>query len=71
MCAIDLPDARVRDSVVTGLRDEGVLALPCGEQSVRFRPALSVTEDELRIGVAALDRVLVRGAVATQDRESA
>ena len=32
--------------------------LPCGGRSVRFRPALSVTEEELDFGLAALDRVL-------------
>jgi L-lysine 6-transaminase len=60
MCAIDLADPASRDYVVAALRDEHVLALPCGVRSVRFRPALSVTEDELGVGVAALDRVLER-----------
>jgi L-lysine 6-transaminase len=38
--------------------DERVLLLGCGTRSVRFRPALTVGEDELAAGVAALDRVL-------------
>ncbi len=71
MCAIDLPDAHRRDLVVAGLREERVLALPCGERSVRFRPALSVTEDELGIGLLALERVLSRIAVPTREREPA
>jgi L-lysine 6-transaminase len=58
MAALDLPDSETRDAVVTRLRAEHVLTLSCGSRSVRFRPALSVTEDELAIGVAALDRVL-------------
>jgi L-lysine 6-transaminase len=58
MCALDLPDTEHRDRVVSGLRDERVLVLPCGDRSVRFRPALSVTEDEVRTGLAALDRVI-------------
>jgi L-lysine 6-transaminase len=59
MCAFSLPDAGVRDRVVTALReDEHVLLLGCGTRSVRFRPALTVGEDELAAGVAALDRVL-------------
>ena len=58
MCAIDLPDGAARDRVIKGLRQERVIALGCGARSVRFRPALSVTEDELGIGLAALDRVL-------------
>ena len=32
--------------------------LGCGARSLRFRPALAVTEGELAEGVAALDRVL-------------
>ncbi len=71
MCAIDLPDAERRDEVVAGLRDERVLVLPCGQRSVRFRPALSVTEDELEIGIAALHRVLRRIEVPTPQRASA
>jgi L-lysine 6-transaminase len=59
MCAFDLPDAALRDAVVARLRThERVLILPAGERSVRFRPTLAVTEDELALGVAALTRVL-------------
>jgi L-lysine 6-transaminase len=58
MCALDLPDGDTRDQVIKGLREQKVIALGCGARSVRFRPALSVTEDELAIGLAALDRVL-------------
>jgi L-lysine 6-transaminase len=60
MCAVDLPDSASRDYAIAALRDERVLALPCGQRSIRFRPALSVTEDELAVGITALDRVLVR-----------
>ncbi|MBV9484563.1 MAG: L-lysine 6-transaminase [Frankiaceae bacterium] len=58
MCALDLPDAATRDRAIAKLREERVLVLACGGRSVRFRPALSVREDELRIGLAALGRVL-------------
>jgi L-lysine 6-transaminase len=40
------------------LQEEHVLVLPCGERSIRFRPALDVTEPELEFGLAALDRTL-------------
>jgi len=59
--ACDLPDRRTRDSTVADLRDvEHVLVLPCGERSVRFRPALSITEDELDEALDAIDRTLAR-----------
>ncbi|MEH3078770.1 MAG: aminotransferase class III-fold pyridoxal phosphate-dependent enzyme [Quadrisphaera sp.] len=60
MCAVDLPDAATRNAVVAALKDEGVLVLGCGTRSLRFRPSLAVTPDELDAGVEALDRVLAR-----------
>jgi L-lysine 6-transaminase len=58
MCALDLPGADDRDRGVRLLREEHVIVLPCGERSIRFRPALDVTEQELEFGLAALDRIL-------------
>ena len=61
MCAFTLPDAGLRGAVITALRqEEDVLLLGCGTRSVRFRPALTVTDADLEAGVAALDRVLTR-----------
>ncbi|MGZ6792208.1 MAG: L-lysine 6-transaminase [Mycobacteriales bacterium] len=61
MCAFSLPGRGSRDAVLAALReDEKVLLLGCGTRSIRFRPALTVTEPELEAGVAALDRVLSR-----------
>jgi L-lysine 6-transaminase len=64
MCAIDLPDTGLRESVITMLRETQVLVLPCGERTVRFRPTLNVTTGELKVGVRALDDVLGRLAAA-------
>ncbi len=65
MCAFSLPDAALRDEVLTALReDEHVLMLGCGTRSMRFRPALTVSPEDLAAGVAALDRVLTRKASA-------
>ena len=59
MCAITLPDTAVRDEVVRRLReDEHVLMLSSGTTSLRVRPALTITRDEIDKGIAALDRVL-------------
>jgi L-lysine 6-transaminase len=61
MVAVDLPDRATRDRVLAALReDEHVLTLGSGDRSVRFRPALSVTDDDLDVAVAALGRVLAR-----------
>jgi L-lysine 6-transaminase len=57
MCAFDV--SWDRDLLISTLRDvEGVLVLPCGERSVRLRPALSVTPEEIGHGLAALGRAL-------------
>ncbi|HEY8340056.1 MAG TPA: aminotransferase class III-fold pyridoxal phosphate-dependent enzyme, partial [Egibacteraceae bacterium] len=61
MCAFDLPDGAIRDEVVTRLRrEEHVVVLGSGERSVRFRPALTVSDEELDAACAAVDRVLRR-----------
>ncbi|MCW2707588.1 MAG: L-lysine 6-transaminase [Frankiales bacterium] len=61
MCAFSLPSKEIRDAVLASLReDERVLLLGCGTRSIRFRPALTVSEDDLAAGVAALHRVLER-----------
>jgi L-lysine 6-transaminase len=59
LVAVDVPDSETRDVVLRRLReDEHVLTLGSGERSVRFRPALSVTVDELERAADALGRVL-------------
>jgi L-lysine 6-transaminase len=59
LAAIDVDNRELRDSILGHLRArEHVIALPCGERTVRFRPALSITTDELDHGCDALVRVL-------------
>ncbi|MDQ6851104.1 MAG: L-lysine 6-transaminase [Actinomycetota bacterium] len=59
MCAFTLPSAELRDVAIRRLReDEQVLVLASGPTSLRVRPALTITVEELDRGVAAIDRVL-------------
>ena len=59
LCALTLPTTQLRDTVITRLReDEHVLVPASGPTTVQFRPALTVSADELSHGAAALDRVL-------------
>jgi len=59
MCAFDLPNRATRDDVLRRLRDEGrVLALGCGERSIRLRPALNVTRDDLAFGLSAIEDIV-------------
>jgi len=64
MCAFDLSSGELRGTAMDLAREEGVLALACGERSIRFRPFLDVTEAEIREGVEALERAIARAAGA-------
>lgn len=54
MCAIDLPTGMMRDRLREILYDDGLILLACGDRSVRFRPHLNVTTNEIQI---ALDKM--------------
>jgi L-lysine 6-transaminase len=59
LCAVDLPTTAERDAVVRKMREhEHVIVLPCGDTSVRFRPSLVVSVDEVDEAVNALGRVV-------------
>ena len=61
MCAFDLPGPAERDRALAILREqENILLLPCGPRSIRFRPALTITTEELSTGLKGLDRGLSR-----------
>ncbi|NTY60270.1 L-lysine 6-transaminase [Mycolicibacterium sphagni] len=62
MCAFSLPTAEHRDAVLGALWERGVIMLSSGPDSVRFRPALTVTRTEIDRALAALREVL-RAAV--------
>ena len=72
MCAFDLPDTAHRDALLGILRDEDrILLLPSGQRSIRFRPALTISEDELAVGIKAiagrLDRLAAERPVASAE----
>ena len=54
MCAFSMPSAADRDELINRLWLRGVVMLASGERSVRFRPALTVSRDEIDIAVAAV-----------------
>jgi L-lysine 6-transaminase len=47
MLAFDLPDLQTRDAFYRGLFEIGLLAIRCGERSIRFRPALDFPSDAI------------------------
>ena len=58
MCAFDLPDAETRDRFKKLAFESGMLILGSGRRSIRFRPTLSVGEEEVEQGTVILRRVL-------------
>ncbi len=57
-CAFDLPDTATRNAVLKAAYDDGLMALGCGTRSIRFRPALTIQQDDLDAGLDILDGAL-------------
>ena len=61
VAAIDLATRDLRSSVLSTLwAEEHVIAFGCGERTLRLRPALSMTDDEVDAGCDAMNRVVGR-----------
>ena len=58
MCAFSMPTAAQRDELIGRLWDRRVIMLASGADSVRFRPALTVSRDEIDAAVDAVRDVL-------------
>jgi L-lysine 6-transaminase len=58
LCAFDLPDTETRNALLQKAYDLGAVVLGSGPRSVRFRPALCITEAELDEGLAVVERAL-------------
>lgn len=52
MCAVDLKTPEMRDQVRSKMYENKIIILPSGTHSIRFRPCLNVTREEL---IKALD----------------
>ncbi len=55
MCAIDLPTPEQRNHIRELLYDDGLIILACGDQSIRFRPHLNVTKEEIQIAIDKIE----------------
>ena len=55
MCAFDLPTTEQRDALKKNLYENGVVILGCGSKSIRFRPPLTIDQDELSTALSAID----------------
>lgn len=55
MCAIDLPSAEHRENLRKAVYDDELILLVCGEKSIRFRPHLTVTQDEIQMALNKIE----------------
>lgn len=58
MCSFDLPTAELRNKFKDICYKEKLMILGCGERSIRFRPALNITEGEIDKGLTIIRKVL-------------
>ena len=59
-CAFDLPDGDTRDTVVNNIMEEGAIILGSGVNTIRFRPHLNITTDEIDLGISMIKNSLDR-----------
>jgi len=58
MCAIDFNSPQERDIFKNKCYENGIVILGCGEQTIRFRPALNLTKEEVDEGLGIMKKVL-------------
>ena len=59
LCAIDLDTAQNRDQLRSKAYDNGLILIGCGDRSIRFRPPLNVSKDELDEGLSIIHEALI------------
>jgi L-lysine 6-transaminase len=58
MCAFDLPTPELRDKLQGQLYGNGLLVLTCGSVTIRFRPPLNVTSEEIDESLAIVEKTI-------------
>jgi L-lysine 6-transaminase len=58
MCSFDFPSKELRDKFRSLAMKEKLVILGCGEKSIRFRPPLNITKEELNEGLIVIKKVL-------------
>ena len=57
-CAFDLPNTDKRDRLTHLIQEEGALVLGSGHKSIRFRPHLNISRQEIDIAIEIISRAL-------------
>lgn len=53
-CAFTLAEAQMRDVLKQKCYDEGLIIIGCGDRSIRFRPPLNITQNEIDLGIKVI-----------------
>lgn len=59
MCAFDLSSPEKRDELKNKLYANGLILLGCGESTIRFRPPLIISSEEIDEGLKIIDKTLI------------
>jgi L-lysine 6-transaminase len=65
LVAVDLPDAAVRSRVRSACWERGLAVLACGERSLRFRPPLTFSNEDVDAAVRTLREAVLETSGAT------
>lgn len=57
-CAVDVQDANYRKKLIQKIFDNGVVVLPSGEKSIRFRPSLIITNELIDEGMSVFEKAI-------------
>jgi len=58
MCSFDLPSPEIREEFKKKCFEEKLMILGCGDHSIRFRPPLNVSKEEINKGLTIIRKVL-------------
>jgi len=58
LCSFDFPTIELRNKFRETTEKEKLLILGCGPKTIRFRPMLNITDDELEEGLQVIEKVL-------------
>jgi len=56
LCSIDLPNKHSRNELVKEAFKNGLMILGCGQRTIRFRPPLTITKEQLNDGMKILEK---------------
>jgi L-lysine 6-transaminase len=59
LCAIDLDESQSRDQLRSKAYEEGLILIGCGDRSIRFRPPLNVSRNEIDDGLHIIHQALI------------